>query len=345
MDFTHLHAIEQRRQESESRELASYTDPDSCHTRLDYVPVRKVGEGSGLWRVAYPNLANMEQTMIQQPPILKAVPSESYFGDYASVSQSMLKDFANRRRLYEAYYVTRTAERPKPTDPMRKGTALHTALLEPDRFEEIVCGWPDGLLSDDGGIRTKEAKAYRDQCRADGRVLLKDSERDDVQAMVESIRRVLGKWLARDAAKEKSIFWNDELSGLPLKSRIDWLIMSKKPVLFDIKTTADASPGEFRRACERLGYGIQHAQYIDAVEQAIGTTPLFYFVAVENKFPFACAIHELDEQSADDARVYRRYLLGSLKKCLDSGDFSETWERKINPLSLRPFCFEGVNDE
>jgi hypothetical protein len=55
---TDLHATEQRRLESEARRLA--IEPDSCHTRLDYVPGRKAGVGGGLWKVAYRGLAEME---------------------------------------------------------------------------------------------------------------------------------------------------------------------------------------------------------------------------------------------------------------------------------------------
>jgi hypothetical protein len=63
MDGTQIHATEQRRQESEARQLARDSEPDSCHTRLDYVRVRAVGVGGGLWKVAYPNLAQYENTM------------------------------------------------------------------------------------------------------------------------------------------------------------------------------------------------------------------------------------------------------------------------------------------
>jgi hypothetical protein len=54
---------EQRRLESEARRLARDSEPDSCHTRLDYVPVRKAGVAGGLWKVAYPGLAQHQNTM------------------------------------------------------------------------------------------------------------------------------------------------------------------------------------------------------------------------------------------------------------------------------------------
>jgi hypothetical protein len=332
MDGTYLHAAGQRRLEWESRELARDSEPDSDR-RSGEVPRGKVEKG--LWKVAYPGLAVMEQTMIQQT-------EPDYFKDHSAVSQSSLKVFANRRRLYEAYFVSRSIPQPLPSDPMRKGTALHTALLEPESFDEIVCGWPDGLLSSsDDGIRSKAAKAYRDKCHAEGRILLKDSELATVRAMADSVRRTCGEYLEMPCQKEHAIYWTDELTGLRLKMRTDLLILSDPPIVFDLKSCRDASPKGFRLNCENNGYAFQQAQYVDGVEQATGETPRFYFIAVENEFPFACAIHEIDEESVALARQRRNQLLAELKHCLNSGDFSEPWESRINTLTLRPWALTG----
>lgn len=269
------------------------------------------------------------------------MPAASYFADYSAISQSALKDFADRRRKYEAYYVTRTQDRPEPTDAMRKGTALHTALLEPDHFDELVVVYPASVLDKKGNCTTNASDDFYNKHTALGQCVLKQSQYDGVRLMAESIKRVLGQWLDLDGSKEKSIYWTDELTGLPLKMRLDWLVHSKQPVVFDFKSTTDASPNEFRHACERLGYGIQQAQYVDGVEQAIGCTPLFYFVAVENKFPYACSINEIDSSSVEQARMYRNRLLGELKDCIVSQDWSEPWEGKINSLTLRQWCFEA----
>ena len=318
LDGTEDFFRQERRREWEAKELG---------WRPVYGRGKATDEPSGLWKVAYEGLAEM--------------PKYNYFTDYSAVSQSSLKVFGDRRRLYEAYYVKRSIAAPAPSDPMRKGTALHTALLEPESFDEIVCGWPDGLLSSDGGIRSNEAKAYRDKCQAEGRVLLKASELATVQAMADSVRRTCGEYLDMPCQREHPIYWTDEATGLRLKMRTDLLILSDPPIVFDLKSCRDASPKGFRLNCENNGYAFQQAQYVDGVEQATGETPRFYFIAVENEFPFACAIHEIDEDSVGIARQRRNQLLADLKGCMDSGDFAEPWESRINTLTLRPWALTG----
>lgn len=246
----------------------------------------------------------------------------------------MLKTFAWRRRLFEAYYVTKTLAEPPSTDPARKGTATHSALLEPERFADLVVTFPADVLASNGAASTKEAKAFRAEHEAKGRVVLKEADAEKVRRMAESVRRVCGDWLELPGVKERPLYWECERTGLRLKMRLDWLVTTGHLAIFDLKTTTDASPNEFRRRCEQQLYALQAAHYIDGVEQHYGKTPAFYFIAVENEEPFSCAIHEIDAQSLADARGLRYRLLSQLVRCIDSGDWSEPWESRINTLSL-----------
>lgn len=272
---------------------------------------------------------------------VRDTPAAEYFSDYSRVSQSMLKVFADRRRLYEGYFVTQQIPQPENNDPMRKGTATHTALLEPQRFDEMIVTFPASMLDSRGAVSTKEAKAFRADNEAAGKIVLKESDVSKVRAMAESVRRVCGEWFNFDGVRERSLYWNDELTGLPCKMRLDWLIHGKRPTIIDLKTTADASPAAFRKRIEQNGYWRQHAHYIDGVEQNYGVTPAFYFLAVEDSWPFAASLHELDEQSAEDARGQRNSELVELKHCISTKDFAEPWERLVNPISLSRFCFNN----
>ena len=198
------------------------------------------------------------------------------------------------------------------------------------------------MLSSDDDIRTNEAKRFRDDTLAAGKILLKDEAFAAVQSMVESVRRVCGKWLDLPGRKEQSIYWENELTGLPMKMRLDWLVIGQRPVVFDLKTTTDASPLAFRTTIERQRYWLQHPQYVEGIEAVTGETPLFYFIAVENKFPFACAIHEIDPDSAELANMRRNELLSQLADCFASGEWSEPWEQRINALPLRQYCFAST---
>jgi hypothetical protein len=270
------------------------------------------------------------------------MPATVYFGDHSAVSQSMLKTFADRRRLYEGYYVTGAIPQPEDNDPMRKGTATHTALLEPHRFNRIVVTFPPDLLASNGAVSTKAAKDFRAEHEAAGCVVLKESEAAKVRAMADSVRRVCSDWFELESMRERAIYWTDEVTGLPCKMRLDWLIQTGvRPVLLDLKTTSDASPPAFRKRIEGNGYWRQHAHYIDGAEAAIGETPLFYFLVVEDSWPFACTLYELDDTSASDARMQRNAEMESLAHCIETNDFSEPWERLVNPVALSRYCFDS----
>lgn len=268
------------------------------------------------------------------PQPVSIVPDAGYFADHSAVSQSMLKVFANRRRLYEAYYVNHSLPEPPNTDPMRKGTAVHAALLEPAKFDDMLVTFPPLMLDSRGAVSTKEAKAFRAEHEAKGRVVLKEADAGKVRAMADSVRRVCGEWLSLPGIKEKPLYWDCERTGLRLKMRLDWLVNAGQLAVFDLKTTADAAPCEFRRRCEQQMYGLQAVHYIDGIEEHYGKTPAFYFIAVEADEPYACSIHEIDSQSLADARVVRDRLLSQLVRCIDSGDWSEPWESRINTISL-----------
>lgn len=268
------------------------------------------------------------------------MPSAVYFGDHSAVSQSMLKTFADRRRLYEGYYVTGEIPQPEDTDPMRKGTAAHTALLEPHRFERLVLTFPPELLGKKGAVSTDAAKAFRDEHEAAGRIVLKEKDYAAIKAMADSVRRVCGKWLDLPAMKERALYWSDELTGMAMKMRLDWLLNRGTAIVFDLKTTGDSGPREFRKRIEGNGYWLQTAHYIEGVKVAMGVESVeFYFIAVEDKPPYACALYSLDGAALAAAAITRRRLLNELHTCLQTGDFSEPWETEVTRLPLRDFCF------
>lgn len=267
------------------------------------------------------------------------MPAADYFADHSAWSQSMLKVFMDRRRLAEAYYVTGTAEPPEPTDPMRKGTATHTALLEPERFDRLVVTYPRELLAKNGAVSTNAAKDFRDEQEAAGRVVLKADQFSAVRSMAESVRKVCGRWLELPGKKEQSIYWADDITGLRLKARIDWIVeREERQFIFDLKTTNDVSPAAFRKRIED-GYWIQAEHYAAGVEAVTGRKTTFIFVAVESAFPFSTALYELDAEAIGRSIDGRRAVLNQLADCLARNDFRESWEGRVVPLSVREWAF------
>jgi hypothetical protein len=264
-------------------------------------------------------------------------PEAEYHADYSHWSQSMLATFHERRRMAEAQYILRT-HTPEETPAMRKGTLLHAAILEPYRVNELVVAYPKELLASNGAASTIAAKQFAAEQTRAGRVVMKTDEFEQVRLMAESVKRVCGRWLELPCALEHVVRWRDFHTGLPLKARLDWIIPANGQVfVFDLKSTSKITPAGFAYACEDFRYWLQDAQYRAAVHAATGEWPEFHFVAVENEFPYQCAIYTLDEETRRLAAQAREKLLHELADCLDSGNFAEPWEETVTALSLRPW--------
>ena len=196
----------------------------------------------------------------------------------------------------------------EPTQAMIIGSATHSAILEPDLFVKEWGRIPEG---DGRSKAVKEAKAELiAQFGADQ--ILKPDVYDNILAMRDS---VLGNALALDlldgADTETSHYWTE--IGVDCKARIDALPREDSmwsDCVVDIKTTANASPEEFRRSCFNFGYHIQAAHYLAAAERG-----RFIFIVVERDAPHCVAIYEVDEDALELGRETRDFLLGQWALC------------------------------
>ena len=105
--------------------------------------------------------------------------------------------------------------------------------------------------------------------------------------------------------------WIDDETGLRCKGLVDWISDHHPGVLFDLKTTRDASPDGFGKSAWNFSYHTQDQFYRMGVEVMTGTAPVgFVFVAVEKP-----------NKPEDTPLPPQLYELGNL--------FTESAERKI----------------
>ena len=79
------------------------------------------------------------------------------------------------------HYKTAKAFHPEETNAMRLGTAVHCAILEPDRIDVEYVLAPEGI-----DRRTKAGKAQWAELEATGKTILSCEEAQVVQGMVKS---------------------------------------------------------------------------------------------------------------------------------------------------------------
>ena len=279
------------------------------------------------------------------------MPAHEYHQRHDAVSKSMIGTFKqDGRRVYQSKFITHDMPSDSHTKSTKIGDMVHAVLLEPSRIADFSI-IPNELLAVNGAASTKEAKAYKKEAEANGKVVCKADEWALMSGMVKSFKKAFGQWLDLDSKKENAIFWTCPETGLLLKCRPDWLIVRDGwAAVFDIKTCLSAHPLAFRKACEDYDYGIQQAHYLEGVKAALGIDNVeFFFLAVENEFPYRCAPYRIRHDSVLESNKLRRKLLNEIKQCNETGDWSETWEPKqgqaIQELPLRRWSFEmGFDD-
>lgn len=267
-----------------------------------------------------------------------SMPADKYHADHTAYSNSMLKDFRDRRRLFEAKYITHNAPPEKSTTALDMGDLAHAALLEPHKLDTHYVEIPEGILASNGAISTKEAKAFVSNAEAKGIKALKREQFAIVRSMVESVKTKIKPWLDVPSKREHAIYWTHPATRLPLKCRTDWIIeLPDAAIVLDFKTTTDASPSAFKFASEDYCYWGQHCMYVEAVRQLTNKPVQMYFVVVEKTFPFSSSICRMDEDTVRLGEEAQEQTLTELARCLKTGDWSEPWEKTINPISCRPW--------
>lgn len=160
------------------------------------------------------------------------------------------------------------------------GTALHTAILEPERFAtEYACAPSVNLRTNEG---KKTLAAFEADCAGRGMTPLKREDFDTVCLMRDSaLAYPTVASLLKNGVAELSLFWRMH-NGLLLKVRPDWLgEFAGAPFLLDIKTTDDVL--DFGKSVEKFGYHLQAAFYELVMEKVFGLGVDFAFCAISKR--------------------------------------------------------------
>lgn len=205
------------------------------------------------------------------------LPSADYHA-HPAISKSLLDKVA-KSPLHAKAYLDGAVE--PPTAAMQFGTALHTAVLEPDRYAAEYAFW-------EGDRRTKDGKAAYEALLASGKSIISRDDNDVISAMSVSIRQhpVAGSLLTGGLV-EHSVFWQHK-NVAECKARPDYWLKDAG-IVVDLKTTEDASPAGFARSIAAYRYHVQAVHYLAGTQAG-----RFIFIAIEKKAPYAVGVYELD---------------------------------------------------
>lgn len=222
------------------------------------------------------------------------------------ISSSGLKELAKTPADFHAYLT----EPRKQTDAMRIGSAMHTLVLEPQKFEQEYAISPACNANTKAGKATLESFAAKNE----GKTILSMDEYSLANEMADAIRcyELAAALLDKPGEAETSCYWEE--NGVLCKCRPDWL--THDGWLVDLKSTKDESAAGFPRESERYGYHISAGFYRRGVEFVTGT-PIqgFVFIAVRNKRPHLVACHLAAEDFLYAGNARASELLDLYRKC------------------------------
>ena len=206
------------------------------------------------------------------------------------------------------------------------GTALHTALLEPELFNDSV------VIYDQ--TKTRETDKFRQfmETRESSDIVLLESEYDKLRFTVDSAKAhpTFSAYLDKCEHKEVSIV--GEINGIKVKIRPD-LCSDKLGIIGDLKTTANLDDwresARWKNPLFKLGYGHTAAFYMDVYEEYLGRPVNEYTFLVAQKsincgrYPVAVITVTRDELEMYGffEQVYAN--LDKYKECLDSGEWGQ----------------------
>lgn len=226
---------------------------------------------------------------------------------------------------------------PEPsTAAMGKGTATHTLVFEPEKWDKEIAVIPEDAPKKPtvAQIRAEEPSekaqvsinwwnAFYEKNK--GKTIITAEDEADARAMAKAVfecEEVTPYLKHHSAQPELSITAIEKVKGLDIacKMRCDLLTMDGK-VIVDLKTTSDSSAEEFSKKFMSLGYWMQAAHYLSTARLAGIPVERFLFIAVESSAPYSVALYELDAQSLDKSMKIRQRLLETLANCIATGKY------------------------
>jgi hypothetical protein len=240
--------------------------------------------------------------ILMYSPGIYDISLDEYLRIRTHVSSSGLKQILRSPEHFKRYLNRKEESLPH----LDLGTAVHCAILEPERFRHEYVPIPvrhiDIFHEEDMRLIQHE-KPVR---------FLTESQMAVVEGIAEQLERKPEiRNLLQIGLAEKSIFWRDAETGIHCKIRPDLLVLPD--LILELKTTFDASIAVFQRTCLMQLYHLATAMYREGVEQVTGQRPSYMFVVASRFPPYSVETFIPSSSMLDKGQGLLREALGKLK--------------------------------
>lgn len=268
-----------------------------------------------------------------KPGMYEAVPFDEYL-KWPAVSQSGLKvgmDVSGRH--LQALLNHELEDEPTPAKEL--GSAIHTAIFEPERYakEYLRAGSCKAILktgdrkgSPCGNEARRQDADGRWLCGVHGKEfedlpnIVSNETADRCEKIVAAVKRQpISALLQSSGNSELSIVTS--VGGIPLKCRLDFYYQPKSapPIIVDLKSCQPNKGAEshIQKTIVRYMWAMQAYAYCKAVEDLTGDVPRFAWMFIESGGLYEPAVYQLDD----------------ITKQLGKAQFDAAWQRYYTWLS------------
>jgi len=240
-------------------------------------------------------------------PLIRDLPNKEYHAK-PGLSSSGLGSLAKSPAHYLA-----SKEDQEETKALKFGTAFHTYVLEPEKFQAEIAVAPKV------DRRTKAGKTAWIEFvgSAADKTIIDEEDMETIKRMGESVyaHPEAMRLLDAEGFVEVSCFWDDYTLGAPCKCRPDKL--NAGGACIDLKSTEDASQRAFARSCGQYNYIKRAAFYLRGLSQVTGYPHTeFYFIAVEKKAPYGTMVYQVPRVYLDIAAEELDALIALYGRCI-----------------------------
>lgn len=275
---------------------------------------------------------------LPESKFISTTETNEYYHSQDAYGSTSLKPLANGRPDEFKYFTLDGKGKKDPTPAMIKGTACHTAILEPEKFKDEY-----HVLSEDFNGRTKAGKEEIAKLIESGKQVIKQDLAEEVFDIRDSFRAhpVASKLLQGGVAE---VSFRVPYVDYSLQVRPDYLVLSSSEdqascldwmdagdsYILDLKTSNDLSkwskPNRWNVVFD-LSYDVQAALYLSLVSDVLRKEGMrgidwFVFVVVENKPPYSTIVRRIAGKELACGTERLSFALTELSERMKSGDWS-----------------------
>lgn len=237
--------------------------------------------------------------------------SEKEYREYPAISRSELWKIKESPEKFK-YFMNN----PEPqTESLLLGSVFHKLVLDNDTFDDEYAIEPaiDKRTKDGREQYGNWLASIGDKTVVSGKLYEKAAE----MSLALSQNKMATALLKGE--HECAYFWEDEMTGVQCKCRLDCLReLNGKPLIVDLKTASSCETDKWIRDSIKFGYHVQIAMYSEGIRANYGVDPDFVFIVQEKDLPYSINIFKSTAEYTNYGIDEFRSLIGLYKHCMDT---------------------------